>query len=494
MCLSRKGDGDLLVDELNDIWNAAPKFPDVGGDDTRIDVDSFVQIYRDVDDLFEYDDEEKSSDVRSEKPIEESQEDVDSLDAEDETVEAELENVFETLCDKDRLVSKSTLKEWEEIEKLLAEGLLDDEEFDDLWEKTSKSPGSSQQLDVDGFLSFNVALDSLFEFDDEDEKIEENASDAEPNTQVQTSRKMVEAGDLPPGVLFASIADEDYLVGMDELKLWVELQEMLEDGDLLPSELQAFYDGIDKTESGKLSEEGFITLYDNIEGLFEDDEGVDETEGVSALPERNVVKEDLMSFINLIDDDVEEESLPCGLDSKEKDQKQILNIVKALEAQPFNIIKQKNGAIDTADLVGTWDLVYSSSSAMKFNKGLSGLGGSFPNGKFGGLKQKLEASKFVRDVEYIERIEVTPSAASFDVSVTGNWDLRTSMSLFTGQPSIVLNLEPERVNYGPTSTRADHWKSLGPMNMLDLTYLDEDFRVMRGCTSTETVFLFKKSS
>ena len=171
-----------------------------------------------------------------------------------------------------------------------------------------------------------------------------------------------------------------------------------------------------------------------------------------------------------------------------------MNIVKALEAQPFNIIKQKNGAIDTADLVGTWDLVYSSSSAMKFNKGLSGLGGSFPNGKFGGLKQKLEASKFVRDVEYIERIEVTPSAASFDVSVTGNWDLRTSMSLFTGQPSIVLNLEPERVNYGPTSTRADHWKSLGPMNMLDLTYLDEDFRVMRGCTSTETVFLFKKSS
>ena len=124
MCLSRKGDGDLLVDELNDIWNAAPKFPDVGGDDTRIDVDSFVQIYRDVDDLFEYDDEEKSSDVRSEKPIEESQEDVDSLDDEDETVEAELENVFETLCDKYRLVSKYTLKEWEEIEKLLDLSLI----------------------------------------------------------------------------------------------------------------------------------------------------------------------------------------------------------------------------------------------------------------------------------------------------------------------------------------------------------------------------------
>jgi hypothetical protein len=97
-------------------------------------------------------------------------------------------------------------------------------------------------------------------------------------------------------------------------------------------------------------------------------------------------------------------------------------------------------------------------------------------------------------VEYLERIEVNPSPASFDVSVTGSWDLKTSMSLFTGQPSIVLDIEPDRVNYGPTSTRADHWKSLGPTNMLDLTYLDEDFRVMRGCTSTETIFLYKKLS
>lgn len=44
----------------------------------------------------------------------------------------------------------------------------------------------------------------------------------------------------------------------------------------------------------------------------------------------------------------------------------------------------------------------------------------------------------------------------------------------------------------PTSMRADHWKSLGPMNMLDLTYLDEDLRVMRGCTSSDTVFIWKR--
>ena len=48
------GEGDLLREELDDVWGAAPKFPSPaeGGPD-RIDVDSFVQCYRDIDDLFE---------------------------------------------------------------------------------------------------------------------------------------------------------------------------------------------------------------------------------------------------------------------------------------------------------------------------------------------------------------------------------------------------------------------------------------------------------
>ena len=129
---------------------------------------------------------------------------------------------------------------------------------------------------------------------------------------------------------------------------------------------------------------------------------------------------------------------------------------------------------------------------MKFNKGLSGLGGSFPNGKFGGLKQTLKSTAILSDVEYSEFIEVNPSASSFNVKIDGNWDLRRSTSLFTGDPSIVLSVEPNRVTYGPTSTRADHWKSLGPMNMLDVTYLDDEIRIMRGNTAVDTVFIFKR--
>ena len=96
------------------------------------------------------------------------------------------------------------------------------------------------------------------------------------------------------------------------------------------------------------------------------------------------------------------------------------------------------------------------------------------------------------DVEYVEHIALNPDSASFDVSVTGTWDLRTSVSLFTGEPSIVMTVTPDRVTYGPTSTRADHWKSLGPMNMLDISYVDKDLRIMRGNTSVDTIFVWRR--
>ena len=503
-----------MQEELNDIWDTAPKFPDVETAEVRIDVDSFVQIYRDVDDLFEEDEEKTSVElnspqdriaVESDATLNESNEEED-----EETLEAELETIYSSICDKNGLISRESLKSWDEVQKLLSEGLLGDDEFNDIWERTPKSPGSNEELDVDGFLSFNVALDGLFDFDNDDEDSIEDAEDGEEVRRAEGSKdkgasarkaskegkkQMVEGAGLPPGILFAALADDDYLVGLEELKYWVELQDMLSVGDLLPLELQNIYEGLEKV-SGKLNEEGFIKLWEEIESLFEDvAEDDQETFSAANSPRAspsNSVKEDLLDVLEVVNDN--EGGLPCGLDCTEAQQRQVLNIVGALEKQPSNLILQRKGNILMKDLAGTWELLYSSSSAMKFNKGLSGLGGSFPNGRFAGLKQILKASKYMSDLEYIERIEVNPSSASFDVTVTGDWDIRTSVSLFTGEPSIVLSIEPGRVNYGPTSTRADHWKSLGPMNMLDLTYLDSDLRVMRGCTSADTLFIFKRVS
>jgi hypothetical protein len=471
----------------------------------RIDVDSFVQVYRDIDDLFESDvsdeatasseETPKDAPVASEVKSENNNSVEEDEDDEEGETEAELVSIYESICDKNGLISFDALQAWDEVGKLLEDGLLGEDEFEDLWAKTQKSSGSSEELDVDGFLSFNVALDGLFDFDAEEMTEDDDEEPLESSPTVTESREMVEGESLSSRSLFAALADSNGLVSKSDLERWSELQDMQAEGDLLPLELENMFDGVAKSakDASKLDESGFVALYQAIADLFEEnDEDADQPKEEPQGPSGNELKQELLATIKDVSSD--KDRMACGLECTETEQRQILSIVTELESRPTNIIREKQGAVYDADLTGTWDLLYSSSSAMKYNKGLSGLGGSFPNGKFGGLTQNLMTSKFTTDVEYIERIDVTPSAASFDVTVTGGWDLRTSISIFTGEPSLVMTVEPDRVTYGPTSTRADHWKSLGPLNMLDVSYLDDDLRIMRGNTSIETVFIFLRSS
>ncbi len=450
-----------------------------------------MQIYRDIDDLFEDDDGvETATNVTAAKSPTTGQDDNDS----DPRLEAELETIFDSLSDQAGLVSKANLRQWEEISKLIEEGLLGEEEFDDLWAQTKKS--RSDSIDVEGFLSFNVALDDLFDFDDDEMDEVDVPADAytvdeeeeAPEAPAPTLR-MVDSSEMAPEELFIALADENGLVGRDELKLWSELQEMLEEGDLLESELTDLFAKAKKSEMdlNKVEEEGFMGLYRAIDDLFEDES--DEELSEAPPVESASAKDDLLTAISRLEI---EELLPCGMEALESEQKEILGIAEAVEKEPSNLVRQKQGNLDPEILDGDWELLYTSSSAFKFNQGLSGLGGSVPNGKFGNLVQKLKASKFLTDVEYVEHIVLNPDSASFDVKVTGTWDLRTSVSLFTGEPSIVMTVTPDRVTYGPTSTRADHWKSLGPMNMLDISYVDDDLRIMRGNTSVDTIFVWRR--
>jgi hypothetical protein len=85
-------------------------------------------------------------------------------------------------------------------------------------------------------------------------------------------------------------------------------------------------------------------------------------------------------------------------------------------------------------------------------------------------------------------------------TVTGDWQLKSTTSLLTGEPTVILVVEPGLVKYGPTETKADHWKSVRAMNMLDVSYLEAQeegrgrLRIMRGNTSTDTLFIFKSKA
>ena len=493
-------EGDLQMEEFDDIWNKAPKFPDAEAPNERIDVDSFVQIYRDIDDLFEDDDDDADEDRESTTAPPSTSDTKNAIErnnrvevnAENEaSKEDELEAIFRSICDMDGFLSKQQLIMWDEVKNLLDEGLLGKNELEALWDK---APKRDNKIEMTGFLSFNRELDGLFDFEDEEGEFVEGIEEEDLDD--------VDQSELSPEELFSAIAGPDGFVGKEDLSRWSELQEMISDGELTPSELEELYIK-NAGDKNKLDQEAFTSLFKAIDDLFEefDDDNEDEAQRqkptlpsaeTAQAPNAQVseAKSTLLRALEILNSD--EERLRCGLEATPDEQKRIRNIVELLESEPTNIIRIKKGAIATDDLAGNWELLYSSSSAMKFNKGLSGLGGSFPNGKFGGLEQKLIANKFMTDVEYTEHIDAKPSSASFDVKVTGGWELRQSVSLFTGEPSTVLTVEPERVTYGPTSTRADHWKSLGPMNMLDVAYLDDSLRIMRGNTSVETIFIFRR--
>jgi hypothetical protein len=492
-----------LQEEFNDIWDAAPKFPDMdSSSEQRIDVDSFIQIYRDIDDIFEdieedeqFDgklDDTKTHDVESNlmsKPTVDSAQYEEIEIFEEEGADPEiptqneqmLEQAFNNICNDKKLVSKEALENWSEIKTLFEDGLLGQDEFDSMWEKTAKSPGLSDMIDVDGFLSFNVALDDLFEIEDiDDDSLSDEA------TQIT----MFYADDLPPGVIFAEISNENSLVGMNELRSWGDLQAMLRDGDLLPIELQNLYDQIPKaTGTDALDEAGFEQLFNAIEDLFEDgDEEI--TKPDTAMEEENTtakLKNDLLNLIAKLSNDGDK--LPCGLEDDETQAELVLDRVLALEAAPSNMVSRSETEVSPANVAGKWELLYTTSSTMKFNQGLSGLV-PIGTGKFVGLTQSLVASKYLQDVEYIEKIAAGP--AQFEVKVNGSWELRSSVSLFTGSKSVSLSVEPDKVSYWGPTTRADHWKSLGPLNLLDIAYLDDDLRIMRGTTATTNVFIFKR--
>ena len=514
--------GDLLQEELDDIWNAAPKFPDLeSSSPQRIDVDSFIEIYRDIDDIFEDEEDdddgqqnindaitneqqkeqETSNQVQVESTIQgQKMNDIDNTDIDDK----ELKIAFYSICNENKAVTKDTLKNWSEIQDLFEENMLDEDEFNDIWEQTVKSVGGvNDEIGFDGFVVFNEALDKLFILDDEDddEEGEDDGSaggtgnDRTTNTSSSTEAKaipMFYGDDLPAGVIFSELANDEFLIGMNELKRWGDLQDMLKEGDLLQIELQNMFEQIPKApgSSDKINEEGFESLYEAIDNLFEEEDDDNDVLGKGGEDDEMVsiknMKTDLLNFIDDFSQD--EERMPCGLESTENEMQQILDLVAQLEGQSSNIVLSSGGDVIPTDVAGDWELLYTTSSTMKFNKGLSGL--VPPNGKFGGLRQSLKASKYLADIEYIEQINAGP--ASFEVRVTGDWELRNSVSLFTGSRSVALSVEPDKVNYGVTSQKADHWKSLGPLNLLDIAYLDDDLRIMRGTTSTDSIFVFKK--
>jgi soluble cytochrome b562 len=397
-----------------DIWSAIPKSND------KIDAEGFVTLYKDIDNLFEEEEDDASG---------------------DDGEEADLKEAFDLLAGASSTFSSAQLRKWEEITSLIdEEGMLGEDEFNELWKK---SVGNSSGMDYTAFVKFNEALDDLFVL--EDEEIEEVLAESGSNVEdeevtvaeeapkpASKPKPIITDTDLPPAVLFSQLADENYLVSQqDLLSRWGELRDMLSGGDLTQTELEELWNGVATApgSTDKLDEEGFLILFDKIDELFEDEDEMEGNAGsepnkitsVSKEPEMEDLKEELLELIQDLDRLSEEEGRqPCGLDCTELEQERVLEVVSDLEKEPYNRVSSVGGGsnvVPKEELVGNWDLIYSSSSTMKYNEGLSGLAGGLT--RFGGVQQRLSATKYLSDVEYVEQVVGKVGGQSFEVRITG---------------------------------------------------------------------------
>jgi hypothetical protein len=219
--------------------------------------------------------------------------------------------------------------------------------------------------------------------------------------------------------------DSSFLVvGMEELKQWGELQDLLSDEEITSTELQdmfaeaiAITKGTNNNDDDKLDKAGFVLLYKSIDNIFVYEDHTDEgeisnvggndsiidavqevttttttgSEDPKSLP--NNKQDELLSFLSDIHSVPDADKLPCGMDCTDKEREIIANLVKDLEADPNNLVLKQNGKIGINDLIGDWDLLYTNSKGIILNKSLSGLGSSNSKNTFSSVRQRLTGSK-----------------------------------------------------------------------------------------------------
>ncbi|KAL3764350.1 hypothetical protein ACHAW5_010486 [Stephanodiscus triporus] len=391
--------GDLLPSELDDVWNVAPKFPqaEVGTTTTtavvedRIDVDGFIQIYRDIDDMFEDDDNDDDDEGRGGSAVVLPDDDDDEANRNDDGEDDELRGIFDALLaedgginGKDDAISPTRLRRWEEVSSLIEGGTLGEDEFEAL-------VGGAGRLDYGGFVRYNRALDGLFEFKDDDENesddgesydgddddgevaVDRGGDDDAAQAKMAPPPTIVMGEDLPPGVLFSRLANENYLVERAEL-------DMLKEGELTTSELDALFDAAVKAPGTRdmLDEDGFCALYGRIDDLFENDEVVEEG-GVGGNSDERELKEELLELLgDIAKVSAEEGRLLCGLDSTELEQERVLEVVNELEREPYNqVVSSRSGG---------------GSGTRKNNRGIVAVPSGFANPSLSGLDDDVRPS------------------------------------------------------------------------------------------------------
>ena len=305
-------------------------------------------------------------------------------------------------------------------------------------------------------------------------------------------------------------AIDSTVVGLEDLGRWIELQELVEDEMILPSEVEAFYDAaVPSQDALGLDAAAFAKFYTLIDDLFEDDvdeaqeslapedSNVDGEANAEAVAGTTVTLEDLLSAISAIDDEPLT-VLPCGLDCEDSTREEISELIAQLRQSDANLVKRNGGVVEAQSLLGIWSLLYTSSLTMIINKSLSGLGRSTSDtANFSGLTRTLSGTKYFGECRFTETIDAgDDDGTSIEVVVDGEWELKDGADPDTGERVTILKADPITLEYPGNKAKADDWSSLGSIKFLDIICLIDDIMLLRGITLTgeESLFVWKKVS
>ncbi|CAM9119069.1 unnamed protein product [Ectocarpus fasciculatus] len=553
-------DGLLRDSEVLAIWKAVPK-ADPAGD--RVDYVGFSQAFARVDALFE-EEEEEEEDGGEEEGVAAAgvrrgggESGVAVGPGGTEASFVELVGSSEGVLDLDGLLR------WSEVTELFEEGLLKQEEVEQMWKGLPKVANRVQAageagteegvlINLAGFLEFDRQLSDLFEDEEESGTDAANkdqpptatsaaastppatpaaaapvvaaTAPASPETKDPAGKEAVADEGTPEGLFLRLSANTGGVLTLDDLLGWTEVAELLEDDLMSREEVGSMFEALPKakgrgssTSAPAIDVKGFVEFARKLDEMFEDfdedgeersspatssrSDGADTSGDATAsepLPDMTSTEAVVPKGGNAAEAKArllsmcQREMADCGMGCGEDKRTEMLEAMEALLAtEEGNLVLGDDlgtGLIDT--LAGEWRLLYTSSNAMEYNQGLTGLANTIPNAKFQGLRQILHADGMVFDAEYEEELMTGDESEPLIITVTSDWEVKQTSSLVTGKSSVAIAVAPKQIKYGFITVRSERWKTLRAMMLLDIAYLDANLRIMRGQTARQNFFVF----
>ncbi|CAM9171196.1 unnamed protein product [Laminaria digitata] len=354
---------------------------------------------------------------------------------------------------KGGLLTLGDLLGWSEVSELLQDELLTSQELDSMFEGVPKA-GDGSSIDLAGFVEFARKLDDMFEDDAEDDG----------NTLPTSPQTTTESTPPPPASSSRVVAAQSGSVASSPSKK-----------QPLPAAATAA-----AAASKDAASNAPVPLPTPPAA-----EAVAAAAGGAAGAAKARARLVALAEAEMVD---------CGMGCGEDKRAQMLEALDALVAfEEGNLVAGDGlGTGLIPALEGEWRLLYTSSNAMEYNQGLTGLANTIPNAKFRGLRQILHADGMVFDAEYEEELSIRDESEPLVITVTSDWEVKQTSSLVTGKSSVAIAVAPKQIKYGFITVRSERWKTLRAMMLLDIAYLDDDIRIMRGQTARQNFFVFSR--